>query len=133
MKCCAVIIDNRPSKRLDDIIDEHRRFLPEDWEIIHIKDKPISDLTDYNNILISKEFWESMPDKVLIFQHDSQLLRPGIEDFLDYDYIGAPILDCGCFNGGLSLRDTKMMLRVIEEIPYDGSHEDMYFSIPGAY
>lgn len=135
MNFVAVIIDDRPSSHLDNIILEHKKFLPEDWDIIHIKDKSINSLKDYNKILVSKEFWESMPEKVLIFQHDSMLLRKGIEDFLDYDYIGAPILDTGCFNGGLSLRSRDMMLKVIEKIPYVMEpnpyrilHEDMYFS-----
>lgn len=89
----------------------------------------------YNKTLTSKFFWEHIPaDKVLIFQHDSLLLRNGIKEFLQYDFIGAPIyhehLPMPCMNGGLSLRSKSKMLEVIEKIPYDYNlhgNEDIYF------
>lgn len=89
----------------------------------------------YNRLLTSKFFWEHIPaEKVLIFQHDSFLLRKGIDDFLQYDFIGAPIfhehLPMPCMNGGVSLRSKSKMLEVIKKIPYDVNihgNEDIYF------
>lgn len=90
---------------------------------------------EYNSLLTLKEFWELIPaEKILIFQHDSLLLRKGIDEFMQYDFIGAPIiheqLGMPCMNGGLSLRSKSKMLDVIENIPYNPNihgNEDIYF------
>jgi len=97
----------------------------------------LTDLTaiGYNSLLAFNVFWQLIPaEKVLIFQHDSLLLREGIEEFLQYDFAGAPIfhphLPMPCQNGGLSLRTKSKMLEVIEKIPYDYNlhgNEDIYF------
>jgi hypothetical protein len=68
----------------------------------------------------------------LIFQTDSMIFsknRHFINDFLEYDYVGAP-WKCGNIgNGGLSLRKKSKMLEIIENHPYNGwDNEDMYFS-----
>lgn len=87
----------------------------------------------YNRLLTSSFFWEHIPaEKVLIFQHDSLLLRKGIDEYLQYDFIGAPLyhIDFPCMNGGLSLRSKSKMLEVIAMNPYSGFiNEDMYFCI----
>lgn len=57
--------------------------------------------------------------KILLFQADSMLCSaaPGrVDDFMDYDLVGAPI-DArlgGGFDGGLSLRNRELVLRVLE-------------------
>jgi hypothetical protein len=63
------------------------------------------------------------------------LLREGIDDFLQYDYIGAPIKNFPfpAMNGGLSLRSPKAMLECIAKRPinttkYANHNEDIYFS-----
>lgn len=49
------------------------------------------DTNNYNNILKSKLFWESLPsENVLIFQTDALLIEPIDFSMFDYDYIGAP-------------------------------------------
>ena len=62
-------------------------------------------------------------DKILIYQEDSIIFKSNIDDFLEWDYIGAPwpatqndapIL---VGNGGFSLRTRKVMLDVIATIP----------------
>tara|TARA_Y100001934_G_C12257935_1_gene728480 strand:- start:413 stop:1258 length:846 start_codon:yes stop_codon:yes gene_type:complete len=89
----------------------------------------------YNSILSSKLFWEKLyGDKILIYQEDSFIFRDNIEEFLEYDYVGAPWvlsnvseywlpkkvdynkLDIMVGNGGLSLRTRKCMLDVISTI-----------------
>ena len=50
------------------------------------------DRMDYSKLLRSKErYWNKIDaEYVLIFQTDSCICRFGIENFLKYDYIGAP-------------------------------------------
>jgi hypothetical protein len=126
----AIIIDNRNLPGLKDTIRNHMKFIP-DWGFIHFK-PDIKTIEDYNKLLTSIDFWESIPfDKVLIFQHDSMLLRSGIEEFLEWDYVGAPwkFQEHGG-NGGLSLRSKSAMLECLLELPWNPSlqNEDVYFS-----
>jgi tetratricopeptide (TPR) repeat protein len=71
----------------------------------------------YSKLLLSQaRFWEQLPEEcenVLLFQTDSVLLRPGIEAFMEFDYVGAPWSDNQRSlqglaprggNGGLSFR-----------------------------
>jgi len=74
-------------------------------------------VNEYNNLLCSLDFWRFLTDigshHALIFQVDTVLLKDNIDDFLEYDYVGAPWitrwlgLDIG--NGGLSLRNVWKM------------------------
>jgi hypothetical protein len=100
---------------------------------------------DYSGILKDKHFWNDIDEEhILVFQHDSFVLRSGIEEFLQYDYIGAPwywvygdyrdkrYKDLKDFqkggNGGFSLRKKSAMIKLIEENPRDYEYEDMFFS-----
>jgi hypothetical protein len=79
-------------------------------------------IADYNTLLCNRWFWDQIQttSHVLIFQTDSLLLEKSpfhIDDFLRYDYIGAPwpgtskSLRIG--NGGLSCRRKTAMLEAI--------------------
>ena len=131
MKCAAVIVENRFDPA--GIIAAHKRFLPSDWKVIHINEPCIKNSQDYTNLLTSLPFWENLAEfeRVLIFQHDSGLLRTGIEAFLPWDYVGAPWRDFLPYggNGGLSIRSVQAMIKVIQEIPYSSEMgaEDVYF------
>jgi hypothetical protein len=141
MKYCAVIIDNRPSKELDVIIQKHMDYLP-GWDLKHFSDFIINNGHDYNNILTDRKFWLLLHDegyeKVLIFQHDSEILREGIEDFLDYSYVGSPWLsnapwaraDRAGGNGGISIRDVKDHLLLLDNHTYDARYgnEDVWYT-----
>lgn len=88
---------------------------------------------DYNYVLTDKKFWELIPyDKVLIFQHDSMLLRSGIDQYLQYAFTGAPLyhMQFPSMNGGLSLRDRKAMLSILNNEAYHPAYgnEDIFFS-----
>lgn len=131
----AILIENRGDKNL---MVRHAeatgKFIPDSWGLEVWDHLDIKSLHDYNRILTSKEFWKEVPfEKVLIFQMDSTLLRPGIEEFLKYDYVGAPwkFQNHGG-NGGLSLRTKDVMLDIIDSNPYKGEaphgYEDVYFS-----
>lgn len=86
---------------------------------------------EYNQILLSIAFWDHFPatSKVVVFQTDSIMLRFGMEEFMEYDYVGSPWHDGEIGNGGFSLRDRDCMLQVLQQFTYDLSlNEDGWFS-----
>ena len=76
-------------------------------------------IDDYNKLLKSKEFYEKIPTEVfLIFQTDTVICENDkelINKFLEYDYVGAPWINGGVGNGGLSLRKKSKMLEIINK------------------
>ena len=99
-------------------------------------------LSGYTHALVSDGFWSDLPETVLIFQSDAFMLRPGIEEFTAYDYVGAPwnwayeSADMSRFrvggNGGFSLRKTSKMLEVINKLPFGEIYNDPAFKLePG--
>lgn len=122
------VVDNKND--CFEIFKRHTKFLS-DFRLY--KDDTITSINDYNKLLTSIEFWEKFEEeKVLIIQHDSGLLRTGIEEFFQYDFIGAPIKHCAfpAMNGGLSLRTPNAMIECIKDTPYNPNihgNEDIYF------
>ncbi len=130
------------------IIRDHLVMLPDDFElVVFCSDNnqrcfkefdckkyivSINNLNDYNRLLTSTFFWDKLQqyNRVLIFQTDSKILRKGIEKFYEFDYIGSPwkFQDKGG-NGGLSLRNPKVMRKMVDELNYIGNpYEDVWFS-----
>lgn len=155
MKCGAVIVETRPLDNLVDVIYDHMKFLPVDWGLrifcsednysllnehfsegdLIILDRKISNQNDYNYLLTDANFWLQIQfDKILIFQPDSMILRTGIEEFLQWDYVGAPwAFQAHGGNGGLSLRSKHAMVEICDT--YKGvynvaahGNEDLFFS-----
>jgi len=127
----ALIVENRPEKNLRATIDAHMDYLP-GWELIH-KSPPIRSLPYYNNFMTSVSLWEELArfDRVLVFQTDSGILREGIEEFYEWDYVGAPWkFQQKGGNGGLSLRNPKMCLALVLHRAYSMAYgyEDVFFS-----
>jgi hypothetical protein len=93
-------------------------------------------INDYNNLLTSMWFYEQIrSEKLLVFQTDSCLLKDGVDEFLNYDYVGAPWPhrrnEVG--NGGFSLRSKAFCLRVCNSVKRPAHmNEDVYFSVNGA-
>jgi hypothetical protein len=175
-KYCAFLLESRYTDNIELILKQISRFLDEKWSVIlfvtddiydkyitltdnlssNIKVKKINytlnNVTDYNNILLDLEFWENnftSFDKVLIFQTDTMMFNHGIENFYDYDYIGAPWPDSlskvvSVGNGGFSLRSVKATIDCLKNrdnisidnyLQYDinenklgGQPEDIIFS-----
>lgn len=146
----AVITETRPKAIIPEIIEQHLSMLPDDFELIVFCSKEseenfmdfdynvnkyhvnIRSLNDYNMLMTSSFFWSKLLtyNRVLIFQTDSKILREGIEEFYEYDYIGSPWLfqDHGG-NGGLSLRNPKIMHEMVTKLNYNGNpYEDVWFS-----
>ena len=79
---------------------------------------------DYNLLLSSIQFWNLLHgNKILIYQEDSFIFKNNIEDFIEWDFIGAPwpkntndTPNC-VGNGGISLRTKQIMIDVINKIP----------------
>ena len=137
MRKAAIIVENRNLNGLDKTIQGHMDRLS-DWDLIHYSDMIVNNGHDYNNILASPQFWEVDYDKVLIFQHDSMLLKNGADDFLDWDYVGSPWKasanwarhDRAGGNGGLSIRDVQAhrdLLKIKKYNPKYGN-EDVFFT-----
>jgi hypothetical protein len=70
--------------------------------------------TDYSNMLCKPDIWRSLMNtgckKALMFNVNTVLLKDTVDEFIEYDYIGAPQSAkwsgfLTVFNGGLSIRD----------------------------
>jgi hypothetical protein len=134
----AVIIETRKVESFGKIVRDHMQHLPVDWKLevycsaanrsfveaelagsVHnISEVVINNIKDYNFLLMSVGFWRPLLkyDRVLLFQTDSGILRPGVEEFLRYAYIGAPWpFDHRGGNGGFSIRNPEAMIAAIEK------------------
>ena len=104
-----------------------------DINLIEISDSNIT-LDHYNKLLCSIDrFWDKInADIVLIFQTDSYIRRRGIEEYLEYDYIGAPWIfkpfGLVTGNGGFSLRRISHMKMILRNYKIPNINEDLYFS-----
>jgi hypothetical protein len=79
--------------------------------------------SEYNLLLSSLDFWNLLKGKkILIYQEDSIIFKKNINDFLFWDYIGAPWPlhqndNKSCVgNGGISLRTREVMIKIINTI-----------------
>jgi hypothetical protein len=108
----------------------------------------------YNILLTSIDFWDLFTgNKILIYQEDSFIFKNNIEEFIEWDFIGAPwpkntndTPNC-VGNGGISLRTKQIMKDVIKKISIKNTNvnestkiymkennltncpEDVYFSL----
>jgi hypothetical protein len=134
----AVIVETRKLPHLEFIIRNNILKLGSDWSFtvicgvenydfmkkicksisseIKIIKLEISNITieEYSKLLSSYDFWDMLVgEKILIFQEDSIIFNKNIEDFLKFDYIGAPwpnlFNEESVGNGGLSLRSKSVM------------------------
>ncbi len=85
----------------------------------------------YNNIILNHIHNFIKEDYCLIIQWDGFVINPNQwnNDFLDYDFIGAPWSDTEIGNGGFSLRSKRLITKVAElaALPskYEGIPEDI--------
>jgi hypothetical protein len=154
---CAAIVETRDIN-ISEVFLNHVPYLPLDtyyflFTTPKLKDKYNNELKNLNidytiieiefednsvhcyNLLLTDhglKFWAHFTnyDRVLIFQSDSGLLKSGIEEFLEYDYIGAPYEYFPYVgNGGLSLRNPKTMMDIcLNYIWGKDCGEDLYFT-----
>uniref|UniRef100_A0A6C0JK99 DUF5672 domain-containing protein n=1 Tax=viral metagenome TaxID=1070528 RepID=A0A6C0JK99_9ZZZZ len=104
-------------------------------ERITTKNLNVDNLTisEYNDLLTSKEFYDNVPTEIfLIFQTDSVICNENkdlLDDFMKYDYVGAPWKDA-VGNGGFSLRRKSKVLEIISKCKRGKGNEDVYFANP---
>lgn len=175
----AVIVEPRDTPVLYDLLVWMKYILlPHGWQIIvysgtnnteklqAIKGITVKNMgkrnisvNEYNDMCLSKSFWEEMPfENILIFQIDSVLLDGDLTEFLEYDYVGSPwnkdhahlqhyfteltFLNKNYVgasskkptkhitgNGGLSLRRKSGMIRGLQVRPWKFITEDQFFSM----
>ena len=165
--CVAVLVEFRSSAMIFTVVHNVQYHLPASWriQIFHgkenapfLRDSTLAPLIESGKIILtqldsiygrnrttelltSPNFWNQVQgEKVLLFQIDSMMCsnsRHTIDEFLQYDYVGAP-WDPSWFsfgneqlvgNGGFSLRTRSKILALLEKKPYNGSQpEDVWFS-----
>ncbi|KAI0121277.1 hypothetical protein BJ170DRAFT_676121 [Xylariales sp. AK1849] len=105
------------------------RFLPRGTQL--------TDSQSVSRFLTQPWLWEQVESayRVLLFQLDSMICSKAtmtVEDFFGYDFVGAPIdakYGAG-YNGGLSLRNPRVFLRITREADFQSSSaefEDQWF------
>lgn len=122
------------------------RFIPLDESILS-KNPQTGEynitIQDYNQLLKSISFWNTMPEKVAIFQKDCFMYKMFPDYFSEcYDYAGANFYNTpsplyGGINGGFSLRRRSVMIECIEKVRISNPdipdlekrlNEDVYFT-----
>ena len=110
-----------------------------DVQLISLEVDNLSPLA-HNELMCTHWLWQrAAAEHVLIFQTDALLLRRGVDEFLRWDYIGAPwrtddlwcvgkphLMEAG--NGGLSLRSRARTLETLDRFGYSrGQSEDVFY------
>ena len=78
----------------------------------------------HNMLLLRTSFWNNIREEnVLVIQTDVVMLRPGVERYMQYDFIGAPYLNPyeqansgKGLNGGFSFRKRSVMLECLDKV-----------------
>jgi hypothetical protein len=127
---------------------DYLKKLTRDWGAVRFHDLKTESLssTQYNSLKKSADTWRILNSETLLWiELDCLLVQQGIDDFLEWDYVGAPwhpevaiSPNCRVGNGGLSLRKRSAMLRIAEDSKNNPAPnpspsviytEDMYFCI----
>lgn len=134
----AVLIEFRTLKHLYFLIRNSIRVLGDEWchtiicgddnfnfienivnrinrpiKIIKLEKKNVSRL-EYSLMLLKSDFYKNLRgDYLLIYQEDTIIFKKIPNDFLNYDFIGAPIPGTkNLFNGGFSIRNRLKMYQI---------------------
>lgn len=143
MKYTAVIVEPRCHKALGFVLENFFQNLSDEWSFIifHGTENDgfcrdvVKDLNSYNRVVKYVNLYQSNltllqynllltnvmfynhieTETFLVFQTDSMILnKEQINEFLEYDYVGAPWAETGLVgNGGLSLRRKSKMVEII--------------------
>jgi len=157
-KYSAVIVETKKHKALQFVLENIRDNLSNEWGIVLFHGNKNIDyinniiaasgklndirlvninvdnlsISDYNKLLINEHFYNHIDtETILIFQTDSMICpqhKDDINNFLKYDYVGAPWTNNTIGDGGFSLRKKSKMLEIIKKCPYNNESEDVYFS-----
>jgi hypothetical protein len=141
-----LFVETRNIPNLKFHLERHLKLKPEGWDVAvlcsddnaeqfegydkFIVENP-NNLYRYNVMMTSSMIWSVLPfDYVLLIEHESGILRYGIEEFIKYDYVGSPWkFQQHGGNGGFSLRKVDTMLEVTKRFKFTGGmNEDVWFS-----
>ena len=111
------------------------RNIVDGWENVVLTKLDIEhiDKKSHTELFKSLDFWESVQgETILNFQIDSMLLRDLSDNFLQYDFIGAPWSKTKegklIGNGGLSVRKKSKTIEYLKKHePEEGVWEDIFF------
>jgi hypothetical protein len=158
----AIIVEPREHKALPFVIKNALDNLSNDWNVIifhgnkniefvnsivhglerittHNLNVDNLQRDEYSRLLMDRKFYDHIPTEMfLVFQTDSMIFEKNkdrINDFLKYDYVGAPWKhhQNQVGNGGFSLRRKSKMIEIIEKEPKPQCPhfpEDFFFSFP---
>ena len=115
--------------------ENYIKNIVKDWDNVLLTKIDIEniDKNSHTELLKSLEFWELVKGEIVLnFQIDSLLLRDNLDDFLIYDFIGAPWSKPkeGKFvgNGGLSIRNKEKTIEYLNlHKNEEGVWEDIFF------
>lgn len=169
----AVIVEPRLHPFLEPVIRNVMHFLGSGWNLeivtsernipyiencfpgctFRITTVPYDNMnqTLYNHLLMDPWFWWRIPEEhILIFQTDCIMFRRGMDEWMDFDYVGAnyfnpdeTAVEYGGVQGGFSLRRKSAMLECLNKVslsdvqrwrnsnglkPLTRFHEDVYFT-----
>lgn len=122
-----VVPDSAPFRRAMESNSIEIRFLP--------PGTALTDGTLYSQFMGSTWFWEQVQhaERVLLFQTDSIICANSdkkVEDFLEYDFIGAPIAPQygRGYNGGLSIRNPRLFLNITREMSINWVEDQWFYA-----
>ena len=116
-----------------------------DWSNVNYVNLNTNNLStvEYNDFCCSSYFWDTLAsfgcNHALSFETDALLLKDNADEFIQYDYIGAPWIETPwkdppfyvqlqIGNSGLSLRNVEKMLEIIHTCARgDLRNNDVYF------
>lgn len=126
------------AQNIDVIIKEYDQNFPIPIEIKYISgmekiiaDERMKNILNFCLVTTSEKFWRELfeYDRTLMIHRDTMVLRKGIEEFYEYDYIGAPcynyIKDQTIQNSGFSLRNPKIMEYISRVYGWKADIQDM--------
>lgn len=106
-----------------------------DIKLVNLNVDNLKPPKDYNKFLTSKKMYDLIESDIfMIIQLDVLLFKSIPDKFLTYSYVGAPWkeplakkhgVDCG--NGGLSIRNKKDMLKILNNFKWYNGNEDIWF------
>lgn len=158
---CSVLIETRRIEHLETVLRLHFHHLDNSWcarifcsndnidyieqcinncglNIKTILIDSFNTLDQYNKFMLNKWVWEYLQvhERVLFFQDDGFLLKHGIDDFLQYDYIGAPwtkvqVNKNNVGNGGFSLRNPKLCKKLLETYSVEDTTKEYKYDLVG--
>ena len=129
-----VIFHGRKNKNfIDNILNNKlQKYKYRVYKLIQLETDNLT-INSYNAICKNTNLYKCIDTELMLFfQTDTIILNENkdiINEFLKYDYVGAPWINGVVGNGGLSLRRKSKMIEICEKVDINFTqNEDTYFS-----